>query len=403
MKRYWNLLSHEPLLARLSLIQLISYFGAWFSNVAIYTLLIQLHVNPSTIAFVAALYFFAGVLQAPFSGVIIDRISPKKLMILLTITEIVATVSLISIDTISMLVWLYLLVFIRMGAASFQFTVEMSLLPRVVSGKALQYANEMHSIIWSFSYTAGMALGGLLVYYIGTTAAFLLDSLLFIIVLSLVLGLKIEVERNQKCERFVIMMGDALRYIWSNKIVFNLIVLHAVVGFTAFDALVVLSVERYYLDIVAVSLGIGLVHAFRAIGLTIGPLVLGGWINLERLKLLFIVEGISIMVWGVVIENFYLSLAASVLVGFVTTTLWSYTYTLLQEHTNGDYYGRVVAYNDMVFLTTGGIASLLIGFLVQWQFSLRTIAIILGCTFIIAAIYYYWIRSQYILKEIGNQ
>ena len=402
MKRYWNLLSHEPLLARLSLIQLISYFGAWFSNVAIYTLLIELHVNPSTIALVAALHFFAGVLQAPFSGVIIDRISPKKLMILLTITEIIATVSLICIDNISMLVWLYLLVFIRMGAASFQFTVEMSLLPRIVNGKALQYANEMHSIIWSFSYTAGMALGGLLVYYVGTTAAFLLDALLFIVVLSLVLGLKIEIERNKNRERFVRMMGDALRYIWSNKIVFHLILLHAVVGFTAFDALVVLSVERYYLDIVAVSLGIGLVHAFRAIGLTVGPLVLGGWITLDRLKLLFIVEGLMIMFWGVVIENFYLSLVASVLVGFVTSTLWSYTYTLLQEHTNGDYYGRVVAYNDMVFLATGGLASLLIGFLVQWQFSLQMIAIVLGSTFMVAALYYYWIRSHYILKEIGH-
>ncbi|MFZ3052697.1 MAG: MFS transporter, partial [Sulfuricurvum sp.] len=171
MKRYWNLLALEPLLARLSLIQLIAYFGAWFSNVAIYTLLIQLHVNASTIAFVAALHFFAGVLQAPLSGVIIDRISPKKLMIFLTITEIVATVLLISIDDVSKLGWLYLLVFIRMGAASFQFTVEMSLLPKIVEGKALQYANEIHSIIWSFSYTFGMALGGAVVYYIGTTYA----------------------------------------------------------------------------------------------------------------------------------------------------------------------------------------------------------------------------------------
>jgi len=402
MKRYWNLLVTEPLLARLSLIQLIAYFGAWFSNVAIYTLLIGLHVDPSIIAFVAALHFFAGVLQAPFSGVVIDRISPKKLMILLTITEIVATVCLISIDDVSMLIWLYLLVFIRMGAASFQFTVEMSLLPRVVNGKALQYANEMHSIIWSFSYTAGMALGGLLVYYVGTTAAFLLDAFLFVLVLGLVLGMKIEIEIKQNSERFVTMMADALRYIWSNKIVFHLIALHAVVGLTAFDALVVLSVERYYLDVVAVSLGIGLVHAFRAIGLTIGPLVLGGWINLNRLKFLFIAEGLMIMFWGAVIENFYLSLVASVMVGFITSTLWSYTYTLLQEHTHGNYYGRVVAYNDMVFLAAGGMASLLIGFLVQWQFSLGVIAAILGSAFMAAGVYYYWIRAHYTLKEIGH-
>lgn len=403
MKRYWNLLSQEPLLARLSLIQLIAYFGAWFSNVAIYTLLIQLHVNASTIAFVAALHFFAGVLQAPLSGVIIDRISPKKLMIFLTITEIVATVSLISIDDVSKLVWLYLLVFIRMGAASFQFTVEMSLLPKIVEGKALQYANEIHSIIWSFSYTFGMALGGAVVYYIGTTYAFLLDALLFVIVLNLVFMLNIEIEMEQSSERFMTMMGDAFRYIRREPVVMHLMILHAVVGFTAFDALVVLSVEHYYASVVAVSLGIGLVNAFRAIGLTIGPLLLGEWVNLNRLKFLLIAEALAIILWGVVIEHFYLSLAASVLVGLVTTTLWSYTYTLLQQHTHYNYYGRVVAYNDMIFLATGGVVSLLIGFLVDRQFSLGMIASFLGSAFAVAAVYYHWIRLHYILKEVGKQ
>ncbi len=403
MKRYWNLLALEPLLARLSLIQLIAYFGAWFSNVAIYTLLIQLHVNASTIAFVAALHFFAGVLQAPLSGVIIDRISPKKLMIFLTITEILATVSLISIDDVSKLGWLYLLVFIRMGAASFQFTVEMSLLPKIVEGKALQYANEIHSIIWSFSYTFGMALGGAVVYYIGTTYAFLLDALLFLVVLSLVLMLKIEIEIKKNSERFLTMMGDAFRYIQREPIVMHLMLLHAVVGFTAFDALVVLSVEHYYSSVVAVSLGIGLVNAFRAIGLTVGPLLLGEWVNLHRLKFLLIAEALAIIFWGIVIEHFYLSLMASVLVGLVTTTLWSYTYTLLQEHTHYDYYGRVVAYNDMIFLATGGLVSLLIGFLVDQQFGLGVIASLLGSAFGIAALYYTWIRSHYSLKEIGNQ
>jgi MFS transporter, DHA3 family, macrolide efflux protein len=403
MKRYWNLLSNEPLLAKLSLIQLIAYFGAWFSNVAIYTLLIQLHVDASVIALVAALHFFAGVLQAPLSGVIIDRISPKKLMIILTGTEIITTLSLIGVRDISYLWILYILVFVRMGAASFQFTVEMSLLPKIIQGKALQYANEMHSIIWSFSYTAGMALGGLLVYYVGTTVAFLVDATLFIIVLMLVSTLKIDIKSEKTRERFVVMMGDALRYIWGNKIVFHLILLHAVVGLTAFDALVVLSVEKYYLEVVAVSLGIGLVHAMRAVGLTIGPMILGTWINLKRLGYLFVLEGLAIIAWGVVIEHFYLSLIVAVLVGFVTSTLWSYTFTLLQQHTHEEYYGRVIAYNDMVFLVVGGGASLLIGLLVKTGLTLGSIAFVLGGAFIIAAIYYAWINRQYELKEVGGQ
>jgi len=242
----------------------------------------------------------------------------------------------------------------------------------------------------------------LVVYYIGTTSAFLLDALLFLVVLALVLTLKIEIEMGQSRERFTSMMGDAFRYILREPKVMHLMILHAVVGFTAFDALVVLSVKHYYSSIIAISLGIGLVNAFRAIGLTIGPLFLGEWVTLRRLKYLLIAEALAIILWGVVIEYFYLSLAASVLIGFVTTTLWSYTYTLLQEHTHYDYYGRVVAYNDMLFLATGAAVSLLIGFLVDRGVSLGVIASILGCAFFIAALYYHWIRLHYTLKEIGH-
>lgn len=403
MKRYWTLLSQEPLLRKLSLIQLIAYFGAWFSNVAIYTLLISMEVEPSIIALVAALHFFAGVLQAPLSGVIIDRIHPKKLMIVLAMIEILSTLSLITVEDESMLMVLYILVFIRMGAASFQFTVEMSLLPRVLEGKALQIANEIHSIIWSLSYTVGMALGGFVVYVIGVRAAFLLDAALFTIALYLITTLHIEVIINDMKERFSAMMGDALRYINTHRVVFHLMVLHALIGFTAFDALVALSAQYYYSQLIAVSLGIGLLHAFRALGLVIGPVVLGSRMNNNRLGVLFIVEAITIGIWAVVIEHFYLSLAASILVGFVTTTLWSYTYTLLQHHTNEAYYGRVIAYNDMLFLSVGGVASLLIGALVEWGVSLAGVAVVLASAFALGAYYYHWIRRSYSLKEISDE
>ena len=79
MKEYISLLKSHPVLLRLSTIQLISYFGAWFSNVAIYTLLLEMNVSAQVVAFVAMLHFLAGVIQAPISGVIIDSISPKNL------------------------------------------------------------------------------------------------------------------------------------------------------------------------------------------------------------------------------------------------------------------------------------------------------------------------------------
>ena len=107
--------------------------------------------------------------------------------------------------------------------------------------------------------------------------------------------------------------------------------IHAFVGLTAFDALVALMVDKYYASVIATSLALGLLHTSRAIGLVIGPIVLSSWINNRRLVYLFIVQGVAVWLWAFMMHDFYLSLIASVIVGLFTTTLWSYTYTLLPK------------------------------------------------------------------------
>ena len=111
MKEYIDLLKSELVLKRLSTIQLIAYFGAWFSNVAIYTLLLEMSVSPEVVAFVAMLHFLAGVVQAPLSGSVIDSVKPKKLMLFLIFIEMLSTIFLIFIDDISDLYFLINLYF----------------------------------------------------------------------------------------------------------------------------------------------------------------------------------------------------------------------------------------------------------------------------------------------------
>jgi MFS family permease len=399
MKRYVDLLRSEPLLRRLSLVQLIAYFGAWFSNVAIYTLLIELNVSAGIIAMTAALHFLPGVLQAPFSGVLIDKIAPKRLMALLMSIEIVATLPLMLVDNVSLLWLLFVLVFIRMGASSFYFTLEMSLLPRILDKAKLKLANEIHSVIWSFSYTFGMAVSGFVVYLVGVKTAFFLDAVLFMAALFLLTSVLFPETRPEESEGFFRMFKDSFSYLRNEPHIKHLIFLHAFVGFTAFDALVALMVERYYAQAVAVALGIGLLHSLRAVGLVFGPIVIGRWITHRTLVYLLLYQAVTIIIWALVIENFYLSLLASVFVGFATTTLWSYTYTLLQHHTNKEYYGRIVAYNDMVFLLTVAVVSLGIGYMVESGIQLATITMLLGSSFAVAALYFIWIKKNYNIRE----
>ena len=402
MNRYIILLKDEPLLRRLSLIQLIAYFGAWFSNVAIYTLLIDMEVAPFIIAMTAALHFLPGVLQAPFSGVLIDKIAPKKLMLVLMQIEILATLPLMLIDDTSLLWLLFILVFIRMGASSFYFTLEMSLLPRILDGEKLKLANEIHSVIWSFSYTFGMAISGFVVFLVGVKIAFLLDALLFVSALLLLRTLHFPLHESKTVESFMAMFKSSFVYFKNEPHIKHLILLHAFVGFTAFDALVALIVEQYYTQVVAVALGLGLMHSLRAVGLVLGPIFIGKWITTKTLPYLFLYQALSIILWALVIENFYLSLLVSVFVGFSTTTLWSYTYTLLQHHTAKEYYGRIVAYNDMAFLLTVALISVVVGFLVEAGVALATITILLGLAFVVGALYFIWIKNRFAITDMHS-
>ena len=401
MNEYVKLLSNEPILKRLSIIQLIAYFGAWFSNVAIYTLLLEMNVSAEVVGFVAMLHFLAGVFQAPFTGPLIDSIKPKKLMLILIVVEIFATIFLVLINNVSDLSLLYFLIFIRMAAASFYFTTEMSLLPKILEGRKLQKANELHSIIWSLSYTLGMALGGFVVYALGIKIAFILDALIFVISFFLLYTLNIEIQVKKYNENFLLMMKDTFAYLKKSPQALHLMFVHAFVGLTAFDALVVLMVDEYYAGVIATSLAIGLLHATRALGLVIGPLLLANWINNKRIIYVFMGQALGVLLWSVMMQNFYLSLFASLIVGLFATTLWSYTYTLLQKNIEEKYYGRIVAYNDMLFLGMAAFTSFMIGFLREKDFSLELIAVLMAVGFVIGGIYYAWVLKTQKIKDIA--
>lgn len=401
MNDYIKLLQNEPVLKRLSFIQLIAYFGAWFSNIAIYTLLLDMKVSADIIAFTAMLHFLAGVVQAPLSGSIIDSFKAKNLMLSLIVIQILATLFLLLINEVSDLWLLYTLIFIKMAAASFYFTTEMSLLPKILDGSKLQKANEIHSIIWSFSYTLGMALSGFVVYLFGVKVAFVLDAMMFSIGFILLYKLEINVEFVKSKEKLLYMIKDTFSYLKRVPHAIHLMFIHAFVGLTAFDALVALLVDKYYASIIATSLALGLLHASRALGLVIGPIVLGKWINNKRVVYLFIFQAFAVWLWAMLMHDFYLSIIASVIVGFFTTTLWSYTYTLLQKNIEQKYYGRIVAYNDMLFLSSAAFTSFMIGVFASNKFSLEFITVIIGIGFMIGAIYFSWILKTQNIKDIS--
>ena len=386
---YKELLTSHKIVRQLSYVQFIAYFGAWFSNVAIYSMLIELNASAFLISSVVAVHLIPGIILAPFSGTIVDRLNVKKLMLILLSIEFIMTLMFLTINTLDDIWFLMLLLFIRMGSASAFFTTEMTLLPKLLSGEALIKANEIHSIIWSFTFTAGMAMGGFIVNLYGVKVSFLIDGAFFIVALLILSQIDFKIQSTKTTDTIMQSIKSGVGYLKNNKYLFHFMILHATVGLTAFDTLVTLLADYHYKYIIAVPLAIGLSNSVRAFALMIGPLFITNIVNKHTITYVFIAQGISIIIWANLQFNFYYALFGLFLTGLTTTTIWSYTYAILQDKVEQAYLGRVLAYNEMIFMLVNISTTFFIGFMASY-IELSTITMCLGVAFFFVAYYYYY-------------
>jgi MFS family permease len=384
---YKELFKQHKIVRQLSTIQFIAYFGAWFSNVAIYSMMIDFGASAFLISLITTIHFLPAVVLAPFSGSLVDRIDAKKLMLFLLVTELLMTLCFLFINSIDDVWMLFIFLFIRMSSASIFFTTEMTLLPKILSGEALIKANELHSIIWSFTFTAGMAMGGIIVNLYGVKTSFIIDGLFFVIALFILMKTVFTYKHKIVENNLLRSIKDGFNYLKNNKQLIQLMFLHGAVGLSTFDTLITLLADYHYKYIIAVPLAIGLSNALRASALMVGPLLISNWITKERLFYLFIIQGLLIILWSFLQYDFYLGLFGIFLTGLATTTLWSYTYALLQEKVEHKFLGRVLAYNEMIFMLSNITTTLFIGLMASLV-GLDIITIILGSLFIAVAFYY---------------
>ncbi len=283
---YRETLQH-PIVAKLSLIQLISYFGTWFSQVAIFSMLVALDADAVTISITAMVSMLPAVILSPLTGSLIDRIDFKKLMLTLLLIEIAMTLGFIFIDSLAYIGILLLLIFIRSAASSMLFSAEMALFPRILEGEMLKNTNEIHSIIWSLCYALGMAVGGIATYYWGYDTSFVIDALLYGVAVLILLGLQIAPRKITHTDSIIKMLKDGFSYIMGHKKILHLILIHSSIGLTSFDALITLLADYQYKELIAVPLAIGIMNAIRALGLMMGPFFIGKVISTKNLHWFF--------------------------------------------------------------------------------------------------------------------
>ena len=277
----------------------------------------------------------------------------------------------------------------------------MSYLPKIISDGTLKAANEVHSIIWSSTFAFGMALGGLSTYYIGYIGTFMIDFSFYLVAFFVMLKLPIKVMQN-KVQSAWSATKEVLGYIRSNSKIVHIMILHSSVGLTAFDTIVTLLAKTEYKYVIAVPLAIGWINFSRAIALMIGPVIFSKYMKMNNLWIFMILQGVTIIIWAFLQYDFSLSLFSMFFVGLFTTSIWAFTYYLLQQNTDSEFLGRVISYNDMAFMAVGVSVTYAIGKMASAGVELNYISMMIGAIFFLAAFYAYVLRDKITIRNNEN-
>src|ERR671912_85819 len=172
---YIDLLRRNRSFRQLWLGQVVSQMGDWFNTIALYTIILKLTGSGRDVGLLLVARFIPSFLFGPIAGVIADRFSRQRIMIVSDLLRAVVVLGFLFVRRADQLWILYVLTVLQLGLSTFFEPAKTAAIPPVVEDRELVAANAISSVTWSVMLTIGAALGGIVTGWFGTDVAFILD------------------------------------------------------------------------------------------------------------------------------------------------------------------------------------------------------------------------------------
>ncbi|HSL00255.1 MAG TPA: MFS transporter [Rubrobacteraceae bacterium] len=348
---------------RLWIGQGLSFVGDAASMVALVVLVVQIAGSASAVggALVARLL---PTLASPVAGVFADRLDRRAVLITTDVARAALTVGLIFAES---LLIVYALVFLIGLCRTFFNPTIRAAFPGVVGGGDLTRANGLFSATFSVSITAGPALGGALVAALGVDAAFLLDSVTYLVSAAFLSRISLPRPEREDAVGVGRDLRDGLSYLAGARVPLAIVVgafLAILTINTTIPAEVFLAKDVFD----AGNVGYGLLVSLWGGGTVLGAvlmILLGDRINLLFLYFLSIFGGALALVGTGLSPVFALALGALMLEGTFTGIENVATDTILQKRVPDTYLGRVFAIRFLSYSAGEAIAYVAGGLIVD--------------------------------------
>jgi MFS family permease len=391
---------------RLWLAQIISEIGDWFYTLSIYTLLLQLTGQASSVALALVLQVLPQTFVGPTAGVVNDRLRRKHVMIAADLVRFGVVLAMLLVRSRSMVWLVYPLLLAETVMAAFFEPARSSVVPNIAAKGEVLIANTLSSATWSVNLLIGASVGGVVAAFFGRDAVFILNALSFLASAVLIGGMRFAEPHAESAAplrpRDLVDFSpvlEGIRYVRNHRTLLPTVfakagelmigpswVIFTVMGAHEF------AVHWHHVDAArGAMLGMSILLGGRGLGALVGPLVSARWAGRSdrRLQLGILFGYLTVAVgYGTLgsSRTVWMAAACAMLAHMGGSTVWVFSTTLLQLHTDDRFRGRVFSADLGFSMLTIAAGAYLCGRLLDSGVSARVVATCTGLVMLIPAV-----------------
>ncbi|MBX9976105.1 MFS transporter [Cytobacillus firmus] len=384
----WTVWQQEENYQKLFWAGVINGIGNRFTQVALLALLYHVTGSGVAIGLLFAIRMAPFFFIAPFGGMLADRFSKKAILVTVDLLRVPAVLGLLFVKEAGDLWIVYACAFlISMGEAIYS-PARMSAIPALVKSDRLIYVNAIEQIMIGAVLIIGSSTGGILAYFLGNNAAFMINGLTFLLSAYLISRMVFPAvsEENRKKTITSASVSPARLILGSSALIAFFIMMLTMPLANGIDNILV---SIYGLEVFNMGeLGVGFMYGALGIGL-----ILSSFFSHIIKKGLLILAIIFIALEGTghillsLAPSFYSALFTVVLItlagGLGNICLDTVMMKFIPRSKQGTFFGLMQMVSNLSLAISMGTA----GFLLE-IFAPRTLSLIIGLAYLVFTIIY---------------
>ena len=376
-RTYLQLIRENRDFRRLWIAAVISMLGEWFNTIALFFLILEYTGSEFLLGLLFTVRMAGFAILQPFIGLMADRYNRKMLMVVSNLMQAGFALCFLLVNDSSDIAWMIGLSGLMMVLHGVYMTAERASLPNVVSEEDLATANALDAASWSTALCLGAMLGGIVVSFYGTNAAFIVDSLTFLVGTLFLVNLKLPqtIDESMKGPLFSTGLRNinfGCNRIRSQPALFRIVFAKASWNIAGGGlAGVYLVLMGANVDGFGAAFGFGLFFFARGVGTGLGPILARAFLTDEEawpslIGYLIVISGMVYFLVGLSVPYaLWITVILVIFAHSASGANWVLSTVIMQQWVEDEVRGRVFSVDMLILSVAFSTSTSIAGYLME--------------------------------------